>query len=212
MTTRPDLLYPTVLLSRFSNAPEQKHWTAVKDVLRYLKGTDGIGLLYQTPAPSSDLDIQVYTDADWAGDAQDRKSTSGLIILLSGCPVIFASRQQPVVALSSTEAEFVAACEATEELMWLTSFLSELKITHKKPTMHVDNRSAIRIIRNNEMQRRSKHIDIKFHFVRSIHAEGQFELCAIDTESQLADFLTKALPGPKLAKLTALANVSSCPP
>lgn len=208
MVTRPDILYPTVLLSRFNNAPEKKHWTAVKDLLRYLKGTSNLGLAYKR-APK--LDINVFTDADWAGDTKERKSTSGLIITLGGSPVIFASRQQPTVALSSTEAEFVAACEGAKEILWLTTFLTELKIEHERPVMFVDNRSTIRMIKNNEAQKRTKHVDIKYHFVRDQHASGKFELYPVDTEAQLADFLTKALPGPKLAKLAAMANIT-CPP
>lgn len=211
MLTRPDILFPTVLLSRFCVAPKAIHWTAVKDLMRYLKGTCDLGLLYKQ-SRDGELDINVYSDADWAGDVESRKSTSGLMILLSGSPIIFASRQQPIVALSSTEAEFVATCEATKELAWLTSFLTELKITYKKPTMQVDNRSAIRLIKNNEVQRRTKHIDIKFHFVRGQYLDGQFELCSVDTDVQLADYLTKSLGGARLRKLLELSSVIKKPP
>lgn len=206
MLTRPDLLYPTVLLSRFCTAPEKKHWTAIKDLFRYLKGTVNIGLFYRK-AREQQLIVDVYTDADWAGDAETRKSTSGLIITLSGSPIIFASRQQPVVALSSTEAEYVAACEATKELVWLRSLLSELKVAFNKPLMHIDNRSTIRMIKNHEMQRRTKHIDIKFHYVRDQYHDSTFELSPVDTQDQLADYLTKSLSGPQLKRLLDMSMV-----
>lgn len=113
MLTRPDLLFPTTLLSRFSVNPKGDPWTAVNDLMRYLKGSVDCGLFYKK-TENKEMNIDVYSDADWAGDTKSRKSTSGLIITLAGSPVIFASSQQPIVALSSTEAEFVATCGATK--------------------------------------------------------------------------------------------------
>lgn len=92
-------------------------------------------------------------------------------------------------------------------MVWLSNFLSELKVDYGRPVMHVDNRSAIRMIRNNEMQRRTKHIDIKFHYVRSQYMLKKFKLESVDTEVQLADYLTKPLPGPRLKTLMQLSSV-----
>lgn len=151
----------------------------------------------------------MFSDADLAGDPDDRKSTSGLTIIVSGAPVIYASRKQTVVAQSTAEAEFLAANEATKELIWLTNLLRELNIEYEQPTLFVDNKSAIKIIKNNEIHRRSKHIEIKFHYIRSKYKEGAFNIAHVDSENQLADVLTKGLTGPRLESLTRKSGCSN---
>jgi len=207
VATRPDILFATTLLARFCEHPKRVHWAAVKRVMRYLKGTD-YSLTYKQQAYP--LSIDAYSDADWAGDVQTRRSTTGVLISTGGgSAIIFASRQQNAVALSSTEAEFVAACEASKELTWLLMFLTELGVEYSQPTLHIDNRSAIALIKNHDVKRRSKHIDIKYHLVRQKYREGLFALEHVETDNQAADLLTKALSGEKLkALLGAKSNAS----
>ena len=208
LATRPDILYPTILLSRFNNAPKQRHWVAVKRILRYLKGTDDVGLSFK--AEKGKVSVEAYSDADWAGAAADSHSTTGVIVFLCGSPVIFVSRLQETVALSSTEAEFIAAYEAAKEISWLSTLLRELKIDFEKPSLFLDNKSTIHLIKNRDVKRRTKHIKIKFHYVREEYLSGSFDLEHVGTKEQRADFLTKQLPGPQLDKLLRLCNVSKC--
>jgi len=130
LCTRPDLLFPTILLSRFSQRPKQPHWAAVKRIMRYVKGSIDDGLNYHTEETT--MTIEAFSDADWAGDLVTRKSTTGVIIAILGCPVIFCSRQQTITAQSTAEAEFVAANDACKELCWLSTFLAELRVSHER--------------------------------------------------------------------------------
>ena len=205
-TTRPDLLFAATTLSKFNNDPRETHWSEVKHVLKYLKHTEGVGLLYANK-PSDEITIDVYSDSDFAGNPQGRRSTSGYIVLINGCPVIFGSRQQSGVAQSSSEAEFVVANEATKELTWLITFLKELKVGFMQPKLHIDNKSAICCIKNNELRRGSKHIEIKYHYIREKYHENQFDLEYIETSNQLADFLTKNVKAPILSQLMRKANM-----
>ena len=208
LCTRPDILYPTILLSRFNEEPLTKHWAAVKRILSYLKRTIDYGLIFER-GKSQEMTIDAFSDADWAGDIENRKSTSGVIIFLNRCPIIFVSRQQTTVAQSSTEAELIAACEATKELMWLVSFLSDLGLTHSKPTLYVDNKSTIALIKNNDTKRRSKHIDIKYHLVREKHLKGSFDLQHVGSNCQLADYLTKPIGKNQFQELLRGSNIVS---
>jgi len=197
--TRPDILYPTILLSKFCEKPQNKHWAAIKRVLRYLKQTKDVGLRYTKT--TDQIEIEAFSDADFAGDEVNRRSTSGVIILLSGCPIIFLSRQQTVAAQSSTEAELIAAWEATKELLWLVNFLSELGFLFSTPTLYIDNMSTIAWIKRNNSRRKFKHIDVKYHLVREHYELGTFHLEHVESKQQKADFLTKALGANQFYKL-----------
>ena len=132
-------------------------------------------------------------------------------MFLGGSPVIFVSKQQATVAQSSTEAELIAANEAVREIAWVTTFLKELDVQHKRPTVFVDNMGVVHMIKNNDVRRRSKHIDIKYHYVRLKHQEGLFDVEHIGTSDQRADFLTKSLGRPQLEKLLMVSNVVDTP-
>lgn len=205
MSTRPDILYSVILLSRFSEDPREIHAHAALRVIKYLKSTRNVGLVFR--GDNTDVFVEAYSDADWAGDPSDSKSTSGVVILLSGCPIVFSSRKQTITSLASAESEYVAACEAAKELEWMATVLSELKIEHHKPTLFMDNISAITNIKSNQISSKSKHIRLKFHYTRQLYVEGLFNISYISSDEQRADFLTKPLSGPRLEKLVTSCGV-----
>lgn len=195
--TRPDIMFAVSILSRFNSCPKEIHWTAAKRVMKYLKGTSTRGLQYQA-LDTPEIRPVVYSDADWAGDQADRRSTSGVAVVLGGGLVMFSARKQGTVALSSAEAEYVVACEAGKDLKWLVQFLGELEIEICRPLLLIDNQSTIKQIENSDTKRRSKHIDLKFHFIRQQYQAKAFELESVETENQVADLLTKPLAGSKI--------------
>ena len=174
-------------------------------MLRYLKSTANHGLYYTKLASP---EILCYSDADWGGDHENRKSTSGVVTLYSSGPITFKSQQQPVVALSTTEAEYISASFALKDLIWIQRFLIELGIDGlSKLRLLCDNQSAIKLIKNPEFHQRSKHIDIRFHFIRDSYESNVFEPEYVSTDEQLADLFTKSLSAEKHKKLR---NAISC--
>jgi hypothetical protein len=142
-----------------------------------------------------------FCDADYAGDLQTRRSTSGFLFLYLGGPVSWASRRQPCVALSTTEAEFVAAAEATKEAVWFQQLLSELGIDGRSTTLYCDNQSAIALVNNPTFHQRTKHIDVRLFYIRELQEKKTINVVYINTEQQLADILTKPLAVPRFEKL-----------
>ena len=134
VSTRPDIAFAVNSLARFNSNPQKDHWTALKRVLRYLKGTINIGILYKQDG--SDKCIG-YSDADWAGDTSDRKSTSGYIFMFSGGPISWSSKKQKCVALSTAEAEYVALSGAAQECLWLRQLEKELGCSSEGPTYYL---------------------------------------------------------------------------
>jgi len=196
--TRPDLSFAVGVASRFMEKPTVMHYKAVKQILRYLKGTIHFGLVYSRGG--AEEVITGFTDSDLAGDMDDRKSTSGMAFYINGSLVSWCSQKQKTVALSSCEAEFMAATAAACQALWLRSVLSEL--TGGEPgvvKLYVDNKSAIALMKNPVFHGRSKHIDTKYHFIRECIDEGQIAVQFVCTEEQRAYALTKALPAAKLA-------------
>ena len=205
MNTRPDVLFPVILLARFCEDPREIHFNAVLRVVKYLKSTREVGLLFK---PSSEgIKIEAYSDSDLAGDPTDSKSTSGVVILVSGCPITFISKKQSITAQSTAESEYVAASQAARELEWVTSILTEMRIGYEKPLLFVDNLSTIRQIRSNQINSKSKHIRLKFHFIKQLYDEGILDLVPVGSNHQRADFLTKAMAGPRLKTLSENCGV-----
>ena len=160
--TRPDIAFAVSNVARFWSNPTKEHWSAVKRILRYLKGTAHYGLMYFTDNNA----LTGYSDADWAGDVNDRKSTSGYLFMLGGAAVSWKSRKQTCVALSTAEAEYLALAVATQKAVWMRHLLSDIHSGCADPTViHEDNQSAICIGQNPQYHSRTKHIDIKYHFV-----------------------------------------------
>lgn len=205
LATRPDLAQALSILSKYNSCPREQHWQGVKRVLRYLKGTLDFALAYRKV---NEPKIICYTDADWAGDHANRRSISGMVSFLSSGPISYKSQQQPVVALSTTESEYIAATIAVKELIWLQRFISELKAPISTgATLKCDNQSAIRLIRNPEFHQRTKHIDIRYHFIRERYLDKCFEPEYVDTQLQKADIFTKPL---STDKFQSLRDMISC--
>ena len=205
--TRPDICFTVDYLSRYMEAPGGEHWSAVKHLLRYIAGTRGLGCCYARQ--ESKAKLVGYSDADMAGNIDDRKSTSGALFTLGGCPVSWQSQKQKVVALSSCEAEYIAATTAACQGVWLDRLLSELteKNSSKPATIFVDNKSAIQLSKNPVFHDRSKHIEVRFHFIRESIEQGKIAVEYIRTEDQLADILTKPLGRVKFQDLHARIGV-----
>jgi hypothetical protein len=193
--SRPDLAYPVGYLSRFMEAPRQEHLGGIKRVLRYVAGTLHWGLHYHPSRKNGGApQLLGYSDSDLAGDVNDRKSTSGLIFFLAGGPVAWQSAKQKVVALSSCEAEYIAAAAAACEAVWLARLLAELiGGAVLAPKLKVDNKSAIALMKNHVHHDRSKHIDVKFHFIQECCDRKLIDVEFVGTKHQLGDILTKAL-------------------
>src|ERR1700733_10096268 len=190
--TRPDIMYAVSLISRFMERPKEAHWQAAKRILRYVKGTKRFGILYNV---SEHSDLVGYTDSDWAGSVDDRKSTSGYVFHMGSGAISWASKKQSIVALSTAEAEYVAATAAACQSVWMRRMLRSLGQEQAKATViFCDNSSAIALSKNSVFHKRTKHIDTKFHYIRELVNNGEIVLQHCRTEDQLADILTKPLP------------------
>jgi hypothetical protein len=190
-------------------APTELHHQAVRKILRYLKGTLDYGLFYKTQK-SGKCELIGFSDSDYAGDAEDRKSTSGYVFLLSGAAISWSSKKQPVVTLSTTEAEFIATASCACQGIWLNRILEEVKHAQQGPIMlFCDNNSTIKLSKNPVLHGRSKHIDVRFHFLRDLTKEGKVELVHCRSAEQIADILTKPLKAESFVKLRALLGMCS---
>jgi hypothetical protein len=187
--SRPDICYSVSILSRFMEKPRELHWRFVKRLLRYVMFTKNYSLVYSKNTPS----ITGYTDSDYASSIDDRKSISGYLFKYGECSVSWNSSKQKTVALSSTEAEYVALTNAIKEGVWLKQLLSELG-SQDKMTILCDNKSTICLTNNPEFHSRTKHIDIRFHYVRETIETYSITIDHITTEKNIADLFTKGLP------------------
>ena len=205
--TRPDIAYAVKELSRFLINPGPKMWAAAKNVLRYLKGTQTHGIRFGGRASYNTLatspsHLVGYSDSDWAGQVDDRKSTSGLIFYLNNGAISYACKSQKCVALSTAESEYVALGEAAREAIYLRMLLKDLGQEQIEPTViFEDNVAAEKLCKNNVHHSRTKHIDIKHHFIREIVEQKQIEIKHLASSEMLADLLTKALAFPTFSKL-----------
>jgi len=163
MATRPDIAQAVSVVSKFNANPSVSHLTAVKRVLRYLKGTVNLALKYNQTESRA---LVGFSDADWAGDQDDRRSTTGNVFLLGGGAVSWLSKKQSTVALSTAEAEYVALSQAAQECVWLRRLLSDLGMDATPVVILEDNQGAIAIAKNPVDHSRTKHIDIRYHYIR----------------------------------------------
>ncbi|GJV06249.1 hypothetical protein Tco_1343905 [Tanacetum coccineum] len=188
--SRPDIQFSTCLCARYQANPKESHLIAVKRIFRYLKGTPSLGLWYPK---CSGFDLKGYSDSDYAGCNMDRKSTSGACQLLGGKLVCWSAKKQQSVAMSSAKAEYVAAAGCCANILWMKSQLTDYDIIYEKVPIFCDNTSAIAISNNPVLHSRTKHIDIRYHFIRDHILKGDIELHFIPTQYQLADIFTKPL-------------------
>lgn len=187
--TRPDIAYSVNYLSQFNNSYDEKHWKHAKRVLKYLKGTKNLGLVFS----KDESYIKGYVDADWGSDINDRKSFSGFCFKMSQTVVSFECRKQRNVALSSTEAEYIAMSEASKEAIYLKNLLFEITGISEPIVLYNDCQSAQKLVLNPIFHRRSKHIDIKYHFIREAVGNNLVKIDYLETSEMPADILTKSL-------------------
>lgn len=204
--TRPDISYAVGVVSRFMEKPTIKHQQAVKHILRYIQGTVNYGLEYEKAG--SKRVLTGFSDSDLAGDVVDRRSTGGMCFYLDGNLISWASQKQRVIALSSYEAEYMAATTAACRSIWLRGLLTELSGQKVGAvTLCIDNRSAIELMKNPVLHGRSKHIDVRFHFIRECIERGELIVKYVGTQEQRADILTKALGKVKFEAMKKLIGV-----
>ncbi len=208
LCTRPDLAYPISVVSQHMANPSLEHWIAVKRIFRYLQGTLQFKLRFGGLSPQ---DVVGYCDADWAGDLEDRRSTTGFVFMMGGGATSWSSKRQPIIALSTTEAQYMASTQATKEAIWMTKLMKELGYMKEKKAMVIrcDNQGAISLTKNPTQHARKKHIDVQHHFVREWVENGEvtFEYCS--TKEMVADVLTKALPKERHYKLISMFGLET---
>lgn len=190
VATRPDITFAVGNVSRYLENPSAVHVNAVKRILRYIRATTNHGIIFKN---NHNLNLHCYSDADYAGDILTRCSTSGFVFMLGSGAISWSSQRQKCVSLSTTESEYVAACHAVKDLIWVKILLSELLGFDIKPVLLMDNQSAIRLIKNPEYHKRTKHIDVRYHFIRQKFIEEMFDIIYVSTNDQVADILTKPL-------------------
>lgn len=196
VASRPDLAASVGVLSRRLDQPTKSDHRLLKRVLRYFRGTKGLKLRLGNKADQ--LEFIGYVDSDWAGDTADRKSTTGFVFLLNDGTISWISRKQATIALSTTEAEYVAAASAAQEAIWIRKVLLDLGYEQKFPTtIFEDNQGCIKLANNTTSYTRVKHLDIKHHFLRDNIENGNLVLKYCPSELMIADLLTKALPAPR---------------
>jgi hypothetical protein len=209
--TRPDLSYAVGVVSQFMQTSRKSHLDAVKRILKYIKHTLQCGIFYEA---KRQLQVHGYTDADWAGNVSNRRSTSGFMFSFGSGAVSWSSKKQPTVALSSTKAEYkgatIAACEAiaTCETIWLQKLLSNLGQSLDAPiVICCDNISSILLANNPVYHARTKHIEVHYHFIRKKVLAKEIDLIHVSTKDQVVDIFTKALGTNKLRKFRKMLGV-----
>ena len=202
--TRPDLSFVVSKLSQHFAEPSEEHWGTVKHVFRYLKGTTDRGLCFKKD-DTDKLGLIVHSDADWASEVTDRRSTTGYCASLSerSSLISWKSRKQPTVALSTCEAEYMALASAIQECMYLQQLLKGIdKYQYAQTKVYDDNQGAIALARNPVNRQRCKHIDIRYHFIREAVNSGRVFLEYCPTDLMIADLMTKPATKLKLKRFS----------
>lgn len=203
--SRPDIAYALSYASQHIENPSMMHWNALKRILRYLKGTLSFGIQFSR---NFDVRLNVFSDADYAGDIKTRRSHTGFVLMLGSTPISWCSQKQKTVALSSTESEYIAASESVKELIWVQRLFNEIfSSVDGIPCLLCDNQSSIKLIKNPEFHKRTKHIDVKYHFIREKFSNEFFDLQYVSTENQIADILTKPLAKDKFIRFRSLMGI-----
>lgn len=206
IATRPDISYAIGNVSRYMEKPTVAHEKALKRILKYVAGTKSHGILFKRNGSHR---LCGFSDADYAGDVDTRKSTSGYAFLYNDSIISWRSSLQKCVSISTTESEYVSASEAVKEMVWLRRLYDELLPNQGAETsFYMDNMSAIRLVKNPEFHRRTKHIDVRYHFIREKFNDGLFKLEHVPTDEMIADIFTKALPRVRFEYLRTLIGIT----
>ncbi|KAL7129290.1 hypothetical protein ABFS83_13G056000 [Erythranthe nasuta] len=204
--SRPDLAHAASVISRFMADPGQAHWEALKWTLRYMKGSAEIGLLFKRNDRIEGDALKGFVDSDYAGSIDTRKSLTGYVFTLFGTAVSWKSNLQSVVALSTTEAEYMAVTEAVKEAIWMIGMVQEFGIEQKNVNVYCDNQSVIHLTKHQVFHERS-HIDVRLNFVRNTVSKGRIKVEKVHTDDNAADMLTKSLP---VSKFKYCMDLVSC--
>ena len=208
ITSRPDIAYSVGVLARFNSNPGPMHWKAAKHLLRYCKGTMDVKLVYG-PDDSTEP-FTSYSDADHGGNPDNGRSTGGYVLKIGSGAVSWSSKLQSLVALSTTEAEYIAAVDTGKEIVWMRQFLGELGYPQHGPSiLRMDNQSAISVSKNPEHHGRMKHLDLRWYWLRDVVDAGTLDPMFIPTNDMAADILTKPLPRPQVQKCRELMGLVS---
>ncbi|MCO5556827.1 hypothetical protein L7F22_010380 [Adiantum nelumboides] len=203
VATRLDIAFAMGVVSRFMSNPGKKHWEAVKGVLRYLNGTKDMCICFG----KGDLSVVGYTDADYAGDLDKQRSTSGYLYTFAGGAISWFSRLQSCTTLTITEAEYVATSDACKEAIWLTRLVGDLGIVGEVPVLHCDSQSAIQLARNPVFHAKMKHVDVKYHFIKDVLDDKRLHLVKVHTDDNPTDLLTKTLSPERFAHCRELMGI-----
>ena len=195
VSTRPDLASSIQVLAKYMQNPGIDHWEGVKRVFRYLKTTMNLCLRFEKEGSTQ---VRGYCDSDFAGDVDTMRSTAGYVFLLAGGAISWSSKRQQTVAVSSTEAEYMAATHASKEALWLKRFVSDLGWEQSTVRIFCDNQSALKMMKNPTYHARTKHISVQYHFIRELIEDKELEFQFVGTNLQCADFLTKGVTRDKL--------------
>ncbi|KAJ4717199.1 Retrovirus-related Pol polyprotein from transposon TNT 1-94 [Melia azedarach] len=202
--SRPDLAQSVSVVSRFMGEPGKEHWQAVKRIFRYLKGTFDVGLIY---GGDTQCLVTGFLDSDYAGDVDSRRSMTGYVFTLGSSVVSWKATLQPTVTLSTTEAEYMALTETAKEGIWLKGLVSDLGLHHDQAIVYCDSLSAICLAKDQVHHERTKHIDVRYHFLRS---EKRIKVNKVGTADNPADMFTKPVSHSKFQHCLDLLNVRSC--
>lgn len=190
--TRPDIAYSVGIVIRFMKEPKYSHLKAIKRIFQYIRGTESLGLIY---SETNEYKLVGYSDSNWCGDVDDRKSTLGYVFYMGDTSFTWLSKKQPIVTLSTCEAEYVVASWCVCHKIWLRNLLYKLKLQQYEATkIRVDNKSTIELAKNPMHHERSKHIDDRFHFIQEHVKEGNMRISHIAIRDQVVDMFTKPLP------------------
>ena len=192
-------------LSRYIENPRKEHWQAVKWILRYLKGTSKLGLIFST---QSNCIVTGFCDSDYACDLDRRRSLTGYVFTLSGCAVSWKATLQSTVALSTTEAEYMALTEAAKEAIWLKGLVQDLGLKQDCLDIHCDRQSALHLVKDQMYHERTKHVDVRYHFIRDLVEKGDVRLQKIYTAHNPADMFTKPIPAIKFRNFLNLIGIN----
>ena len=204
--TRTDVAHVVSQLSQFLENPSKEHWISAKRVLRYLKATIDLGIVYSAGTKKNTL--IAFSDASWASDPETRRSVSGVCLMMNGGVVDWKSKKQTLVTDSTTYAEYVAAHAGTRLVVWFRRLLQELGFEQELPTvLFLDNAAAEHLVMNPVSHERTKHFDVKFHYIRERYEKGDVDVKHVSTQDQLADMLTKNLVARKLERLRAAVGI-----
>ena len=208
VTTRPDILFSVNCLSQLQEKPTVAAWSGCKRILRYLKGTKNVKLVYKKLLHNSNFNIDLYVDADWASDPTDRKSVSGYVLMFCNCPILWCCKKQNCISLSSTEAEIIALSKSLQDLIFYKGVINEISCVNNI-SIYEDNQSAIKSVTNESACGRLKHLDVKLKYIRETLSNHFINIKYVPSEKQIADIFTKSLPKCKLYNLMCLCSVCS---